>query len=100
MFHLLHLLGFFLFPEAKATATGAWITIVFCEHCGFAYAYWLQRSIYGVATSFLIPDEVAAQAVARQNLYRALIQDCDPVPCPACGLYQRRMVRQLKRLRH
>jgi hypothetical protein len=100
MFQLLHLLGFFLYREAKSTATGGTIKTVTCEHCASEYVYWLQRSICGEAAGFLIPDKVAARAVARQNLCRALAQDCDPVPCPACGLYQRQMVQQLKRLRH
>jgi len=94
--HLLaHLVG-----EAHATEDGETIKEVKCEACGFEYVYQLQRSAGGRATGFLVGDYEAAADRARENLREILENACDPIPCPACGWYQRPMVRRVRQLRH
>jgi hypothetical protein len=99
MLNLFHLLSF-LIAEARATADGSAVKEVECEHCGLEYVYQLRRTARGRAQSFLFRDAEAAETDARANLNRVLKEDCDPVPCPGCGWYQRPMVQLLKRRRH
>jgi hypothetical protein len=82
--------------QTRATVKGETIKHVECERCAFKYAYRLRRTAEGKATSFIIPDKNAAVNKAEEQLKRMLEGDCDPVPCPTCGWYQRSMVRRVK----
>ena len=82
-----------------ATAYGRVLKVVPCENCSTEYVYVLEREGSGVGTSmYLLNDEGAAghaQSAAGDTLKSILENDFDPVPCPACGHYQRYMFPKL-----
>jgi hypothetical protein len=89
-----------------ATMQGRALKIVPCENCSTEYAYILEREASGVGTSmYMLNNEGAeghAQSAAGDTLKEVLDNDFDPVPCPACGHYQRYMFPKLletKRMR-
>jgi hypothetical protein len=88
----------------KATVQGREAKPVHCEQCGFDYVYVMERSAQGHGTSFLCLDDTGARqralAAAQSRVDWSLRWDCDPVPCPACGHYQRHMVPAAARLRY
>ena len=58
---------------------------VLCEHCGHGYAYQIRRTGWGWP--------FWARRQAEQNLRAELAcWGVDPVPCPACGWYQAKML--------
>jgi hypothetical protein len=79
--------------RTKASRSGNVLKPASCENCGQQYEYVLTRTV----------DETglgSAEAVGRRAdaaLERTLSEDCDPIPCPACGWYQAGMVRRLRR---
>jgi hypothetical protein len=82
--------------QYTSTASGRVPKVVECEACHQKYAYFLERTVTGEATSFLFLENAEAkqraQEEARIELLGTLARSCDPVPCPHCGWYQREMV--------
>jgi hypothetical protein len=82
-----------------ATVNGRVLKLVPCEDCGTVYVYVLEREGTGAGTSvYLLNDEGAqrnAVSSAGEALRDYLANDFDPVPCPACGHYQRFMFPKL-----
>jgi hypothetical protein len=82
-----------------ATMHGRVLKLVPCENCATEYVYVLEREGSGVGTSvYLLNDEGArghATSAAGDTLQSYLENDFDPVPCPACGHYQRYMFPKL-----
>jgi hypothetical protein len=87
--------------DYTATAKGAVLKLVVCEHCQTEYVYSLERSALGEGTSLLfIDNEGAAQRAssrAEQELQRKLERGVDLVPCPACGWIQKNMIPRVRR---
>lgn len=78
-----------------AAAKGQELKFVACENCRVEFVYLLARHAEGWATGVMFLDGDAPRRAVRQaneELCRALAQDQDPVPCPACGWYQKYMV--------
>jgi hypothetical protein len=90
--------------EYTVTTTGTVVKLVECESCKGEYVYQLTRRGAGTGTSMLFLDDAGAQQRAEHEARAALLEklslDCDPVPCPFCGWYQRDMVERVRRLRH
>lgn len=59
--------------RTTTTATGEVAKFVTCKKCGHGYGYWLRRAAAG-------------------ELAERLRTGHDPVPCPACGHYPKRMI--------
>jgi hypothetical protein len=88
-----------------ATMRGRAVKVVNCEQCRAEYVYFMEREAIGQGTSVLFLDNEGASgraaSDAERSLNRMLAEDCDPVPCPACGWYQKPMVQLLrKQYRH
>jgi hypothetical protein len=85
--------------EYTATVGGRVLKLVPCENCSTEYVYVLEREGTGAGTSlYLLNDDGArehAQEAAADTLRQVLENDFDPVPCPACGHYQRYMFPKL-----
>jgi hypothetical protein len=84
--------------EYTATMQGRAIKSVTCENCATEYVYTMERQATGTGTSVygLNPGAPAhARAAAGDTLHAYLDNDFDPVPCPACGHYQRYMFPKL-----
>lgn len=88
-----------VWTKYTATVGGRVFKLVPCENCSTEYVYVLEREGTGVGTSvYLLNDEGAqthAAEAAEDTLRQALENDFDPVPCPACGHYQRFMFPKL-----
>ena len=82
-----------------ATVQGRGLKVVPCENCATEYVYVIEREASGAGTSmYMLNNEGAAgsaQSAAHDTLTSVLENDFDPVPCPACGHYQRHMVPKL-----
>jgi hypothetical protein len=96
---LFHLVGL-LWETTRATRRGGTIKEATCEQCGYEYVCLLQRTSQGEVTRFLHRDYETAEVEAENNLARMLAKAIDPVPCPACGWYQRPMIRCAKKLKY
>jgi len=87
-----------------ATAEGTFWKIVTCEQCRTTYAYRMKVSATGVGSSPLFLDNEGARARASLGAEATLLRKAErlevPIPCPACGWYQRSMVRLLRRKVH
>jgi hypothetical protein len=85
--------------QYTATMTGRALKVVPCENCSTEYLYVLQRESSGVGTSMYAVDSKGAaghaESSAAETLKSVLENDFDPVPCPACGHYQRYMFPKL-----
>jgi hypothetical protein len=83
----------------EATVHGSLLKTVPCENCATEYVYVLERESSGVGTSvYALNDEGAAEhakSAAADTLQSVLENDFDPVPCPACGHYQKCMFPKL-----
>jgi hypothetical protein len=88
-----------VWTQYTATVSGRIMKLVPCEHCGTEYVYGLEREAEGFGNSvYLLNEDGAkahAQASADETLRSYLENDFDPVPCPACGHYQRYMFPKL-----
>lgn len=86
--------------QYTATMHGRVLKVVACENCLTEYVYIMERDASGVGTSvYMLNDEGAeghAQSAAEDTLKSVLENDFDPVPCPACGHYQRYMFPKLQ----
>ena len=82
-----------------ATIPGRVLKLVPCENCSTEYVYVLEREWEGAGTTvYGLNHEGAlghAVAAAEDTLQQYLANDFDPVPCPACGHYQRYMFPKL-----
>src|SRR5262249_29495978 len=82
-----------------STASGHAVKFVTCENCPTEYAYLPDREVSGGGTTMYGMDEEGARSGARSaanaTLAAVLKNDYDPVPCPACGHYQRYMFPKL-----
>ncbi|HKI30480.1 MAG TPA: hypothetical protein VKA46_01215 [Gemmataceae bacterium] len=85
--------------QYTATVHGRVLKVVPCENCSTEYVYLIEREGSGVGTSMYgLNDEGAeghAKSAAEDTLKSVLENDFDPVPCPACGHYQRYMFPKL-----
>jgi len=82
-----------------ATTHGSVLKVVPCENCSTEYVYVIEREASGAGASFYgLNNEAAAahaKSAAEDTLQCVLENDFDPVPCPACGHYQRYMFPKL-----
>lgn len=82
-----------------ATMQGRVFKFVPCENCQTEYVYVLEREGFGGGTSMYMLNETGAKhdavAGAEESLRECLANDFDPVPCPACGHYQKYMFPKL-----
>ena len=82
------------------TLQGQTLKSVTCEQCQAEYVYSLQREASGEGTSWLFLDDEGAseraERRARAAMDKALREECDAVPCPACGWYQAPMQTMLR----
>jgi hypothetical protein len=87
--------------EYTAHLSGATLKSVRCERCHAEYVYRMERDGSGSGTSLLFLDNQGARDRAAQQaadeLGGRLRRECDAVPCPACGWYQRAMIDALRR---
>jgi hypothetical protein len=79
--------------QYTATVQGRRLKNVACENCSTEYVYVIEREAVSASTSMygLNNTGVAAATAAGETLSAVLENDFDPVPCPACGHYQRYM---------
>jgi hypothetical protein len=91
MHGLVHLIIWLL--SNRVTRSGSVLKTVRCENCTLCYEYEMRRT---VKLEGLDSEEVLAKR-AEQTLWRKLADESDPIPCPACGWYQRHMVEQARR---
>jgi hypothetical protein len=81
--------------------SAATLKLVRCENCHVEYVYRMERFGSGTGTSLLFLENKGAQDRATQqaaNELRGLLwRECDPIPCPNCGWYQKAMVRAMRR---
>jgi hypothetical protein len=66
---------------------------VICENCNARYGYDMRRTVTLAGFSTAAALEQQAEARLQQRLYH----ECEAVPCPGCGWYQRDMVSRLRR---
>lgn len=87
--------------EYTYSASGGAYKFVVCEKCKQKYVYCMVRSGDGQGTSLYFLDNSGAQRRAEDQahavLQHRLKAECDPVPCPKCGWYQKDMVAKLRR---
>lgn len=88
-----------VWTQYTATASGRVLKLVPCEHCSTEYVYVLEREGEGTGNSVYLLNEDGAQthavSAAEDTLRQYLENDFDPVPCPACGHYQKFMFPKL-----
>lgn len=80
-----------------STAEGEAPKFVTCKKCGHGYGYWMTRTGSSTNTAwFLIGRDSAQSRSSREaegEVARRLRTEHDPVPCPECGHYQKKMIR-------
>jgi hypothetical protein len=78
---------------------GRVLKFVRCESCATEFVYALEREASGAGTTYYGMDHEGAageaEASSQETLTAVLEHDYDPVPCPACGHYQRYMFPKL-----
>jgi len=83
-----------------ATLRGAKWKTVQCFNCSGEYFYHMNRSAKCNGFNPLWLDAEGARNRAYEKaqaaLTRALDEECDPISCPACGVYQPDMIRLLR----
>jgi hypothetical protein len=84
-------------PAACVTDRREISDVVECEKCHSVYVYQLCRAAQGQS---MTGDHKTAAERARKKVTHILMTECDPVPCPVCGWYQRRMIRQAQQLKY
>jgi len=84
----------FVMASSRKLATGKVTKRVDCAGCGRSYEYDLAHTVMG-ASSKDAPTQAEADTQAAQaadaKLAAALANDCDLVPCPACGAITKEM---------
>ena len=98
--HFVHALAHSLNRDTYCTHKGTALKTVQCEACQSEYVYRISREAVGHSSGFLWPDYETANQRASKELRKLLERGCDPVPCPACGWYQRNMVKRARQLRY
>jgi hypothetical protein len=93
MEHLIFLIVQWL-VETKVTRSGSVLKKVRCENCTLDYEYEMHRTVKLHADA--AKDELARRAELR--LQRQLDEECDLVPCPYCGWYQRHMIERARQV--
>jgi hypothetical protein len=82
--------------RCTTTATGEVAKFVTCKKCGHGYGYWMKRVGTGSNTSWFLIGRDSAQSRSSRDaegeLAERLRTEHDPVPCPECGHYQKRML--------
>jgi len=83
----------------KVRVGGSTVVVVTCRNCGEKYRYLLKRTAKGDS-----PSREQARQIAHQRLRLLLANSIDPVPCPFCGWFQKKMIpllhkRRLPRMR-
>jgi hypothetical protein len=88
-----------VWTEYTTVLRGRVMKLVCCEGCATEYVYELEREGQGAGKSLYMLDEAGAEerakAGAEEALQSYLANDFDPIPCPACGHYQRFMFPKL-----
>lgn len=69
---------------------GSIVKQVVCENCSLTYVYEMERT----AGVMGFPSEKKAKRIVEQKLRKKLELDCDLVPCPHCGWYQKDMIKR------
>jgi hypothetical protein len=83
----------YVFILWRAAVRGKAVKQVLCEQCGHGYSYQIQRTGWGWP--------FWARRQAEQNLrWELACWGVDPVPCPACGWYQAKMLAVARWLHH
>jgi hypothetical protein len=89
-----------IWKEYRVAKSGELHKFVECEHCKKIFVYLMHRVIYGRGASVYFLDnegaEARARAEAESGIDAVLQEDCDPVPCLHCGIYQQQMVQKIK----
>ena len=88
-----------IWAEYTATVNGTVLKLVPCENCQTEYVYVLERESTGSTACLysVLGEEGEKRLVSDQeeSVQQYLENDFDPVPCPACGHYQRYMFPKL-----
>jgi hypothetical protein len=88
--------------DYTTTTRGSMLKLAACEQCQAEYVYRLERMATGTGSSLLFVDNEGARnrsaSRAERRLNQILDRAVDPVPCPACGWYQKAMVAKARRL--
>jgi len=83
-----------------ATVSGSMLKTCTCESCSAEYVYQVERQAKGSGSSILFLDNTGASGRAEDaafaKLEKNLAKAVDPVACPACGFFQKKMVNLLK----
>ncbi len=90
-----------VWKQLTTTSSGSQHRTVRCEKCRAEYHYLLHRTARGEGSSFFFLDNAGAARRsadrAAAKLRRSLDKAVDPVPCPACGHFQKDMVAEARR---
>jgi hypothetical protein len=85
--------------QYTSKSRGRVVKSVPCENCSIEYVYLLEREASGAGTTmYMLNEEGAASdaiSASEEALAAVLEHDYDPIPCPACGHYQRFMFPKL-----
>lgn len=88
-----------VWTEYTATVNGRVLKLVPCEGCATEYVYMLERESSGteVCLYSVLGEDGEKRLVSgvEDTLHQYLANDFDPIPCPACGHYQRYMFPKL-----
>src|SRR5262249_30303497 len=86
----------------NATISQAVWKAVRCERCSTEFVYKMILQAEGTGASLYGLDDKGAQARAsqraREQLQAGRSSECEPVPCPECGWYQRHMIPRARTL--
>jgi hypothetical protein len=86
--------------EYRFSKSGSLHKFVECEKCKTTFVYLMQREVHGRGASVYFLDNEGAANRAREEaevgIWNVLLDDCDPVPCIHCGIYQEQMIRKMK----
>jgi hypothetical protein len=88
---LVHLIIWLI--QTRVSRSGSVTKKIRCENCTLSYEYELRRTVK-------LMGESSKEALGRQaesQLRKELEEGSDPVPCPACGWYQRHMIERARR---
>jgi hypothetical protein len=93
-------LPYYFWRQYETSISSSATKTVRCVGCSYVFKYEIVRKAYGRGDSpFYLSNATAAanaEKRARANLSRALSEGIEPIPCPACGIFQPNMVRLLR----
>jgi hypothetical protein len=93
---------FFIFfgRHYKATAQANTTRSVRCENCGANFSYpYFARGVGRDGSPYFLDNQGAATraaAQAKKRLKQEVTDGTSMVPCPQCGWYQKKMVREMR----